>query len=317
MPRLQRRAVLGALAIPVVARAQERAITWVVPFAAGGITDSTSRVVAQRMAQALNQPIVVENRPGAGGTIGTESVARAAPDGLTVLYGTVGPLVVQPILNPGLRYALARDFAPIHGLGASPNMLVVPPARGWSTMADVVAAARARPDALSYGSSGVGTSLHLCGELLQAATGIRMVHVPYVNGAQGVADLIAGRLDLSFDFPLTAMPHVRDGRLRALAVTDTTRVPIAPDVPTTAEAGFPEVTLTSWAGLFAPAGTLTRIIARLAAATHEALRDPRVVEHFAGTATTLWADIDTEGLATLTRTDPPRMQALLARARPG
>jgi tripartite-type tricarboxylate transporter receptor subunit TctC len=314
MPPLRRRAVLGALALPLPAKAEERTITWVVPFAAGGITDSTSRVVAQRMAQALGQTIVVENRPGAGGTIGTESVARAAPDGLTVLYGTVGPLVVQPILNPGLRYALARDFAPIHGLGASPNMLVVPPTRGWRSMADVVAAARAQPDGLSFGSSGVGTSLHLCGELLQAATGIRMVHVPYVNGAQGVADLIAGRLDLMFDFPLTAMAHVKDGRLRALAVTDRARAPIAPDVPTTAEAGFPEVTLTSWAGLFAPGGTPAPIIARLAAATAEALRDPRVIAHFAGTATTLWAEIDTVKLAALMVSDPPRMQALLARA---
>ena len=314
MPSLRRRALLGALALPLPALAQERTITWVVPFAAGGITDSTSRVVAQRMAQALGQTIVVENRPGAGGTIGTESVARAAPDGLTVLYGTVGPLVVQPILNPGLRYALARDFAPIHGLGASPNMLVVPPARGWTGMADVVAAARAQPEGLSYGSSGVGTSLHLCGELLQAATGIRMVHVPYVNGAQGVADLVAGRLDLMFDFPLTAMPHVKDGRLRALAVTDSRRAPIAPDVPTTAEAGFPEVTLTSWAGLFAPGGTPAPVIARLAAATAEALHDPRVIEHFAGTATTLWADIDTAKLAALMVSDPPRMRALLAQA---
>jgi len=314
MPLLRRRALLGMLAVPCPALAQERTITWVVPFAAGGITDSTSRVVAQRMAQLLGQPIVVENRPGAGGTIGTESVARAAPDGLTVLYGTVGPLVVQAILNPGLRYALARDFAPIHGLGASPNMLVVPPMRPWTRMADMVEAARLRPESLSYGSSGIGTSLHLCGELLQAATGIRMVHVPYVNGAQGVADLIAGRLDLMFDFPLTAIPHIRDGRLRPLAVTDSRRAPIAPDVPTTAEAGFPEVTLTSWAGLFAPAGTPAATIARLAAATAEALRDPRVVEHFAGTATTLLADIDTARLAALMVSDPPRMQALLRRA---
>jgi len=251
----RRRLAAATLALPAnraSAAWPERPITWVVPFGPGTVTDSSSRVVSRRMSQLLGQPIVVENRAGASGTIGTEAVARAAPDGHTLLYGTVGTHAVQPLLNTNLRYDPVRDFQPVHGLGASPKMLVVPASRPWLTMADLVALARAHPDALTYGSSGVGTSLHLCAEMLIADAGLCALHAPYVNGTQAAADLMAGRIDFMFDFPITAKPHVRSERLRALAVTEVSHVSIAPDVPTTAEAGFPSVQLTSWAALFAP-----------------------------------------------------------------
>lgn len=289
----------------------ERAITWVVPFGAGSVTDGSSRVVAQRMSELLGQPIVVQNRPGASGTIGAEMVARSAPDGYTVLYGTVGTHAVQPVLNRELRYDPVRDFQPLHGLGASPNMLVVPVSQPWQSMADLVAYARSHPDKLTYASSGIGTSLHLCAEMLAAETGIRTVHVPYVNGTQAMTDLMAGRIDFMFDFPVTSMPHVKSGRLRALAVTDVTRVAAAPDVPTTAEAGFPRVQLTSWAALFAPANTPAPVAGRLAEACAAALRDPRVVDYYRNAGTALWADVDAERMRQLIVTDRERISRLL------
>ena len=316
----RRRLAATMLALPASrARASgpTRPITWVVPFGAGSITDSTSRVVAQRMSELLGQPIVVENRAGASGTIGTEAVARAAPDGHTLLYGTVGTHAVQPLLNPALRYDPVRDFLPVHGLGASPNMLVVPVSRPWHSMAELVAHARANPDALTYGSSGVGTSLHLCAEMLQADTGIRAVHAPYVNGTQAMADLMAGRIDFMFDFPVTSMPHVQGGRLRALAVTDAARVATAPQVPTTAEVGFPKVALTSWAALFAPARTPAPIITRLAAACAGALRDQRVVTYFRDSGSALWADAGADEIRQLVADDRERIRQLLQRAGTG
>lgn len=295
----------------------ERPITWVVPFGAGSVTDGSSRVVAQRMSELLGQPIVVQNRAGASGTIGAEMVARAAPDGYTVLYGTVGTHAVQPVLNPELRYDPVRDFQPLHGLGASPNMLVVPVSQPWQSMADLVAYARSHPDKLTYASSGIGTSLHLCAEMLAAETGIRIVHVPYVNGTQAMTDLMAGRIDFMFDFPVTAMPHVKSGRLRALAVTDVARVAAAPDVPTTAEAGFPRVQLTSWAALFAPAMTPAPIAARLAEACAAALRDPKVVDYYRNAGTALWADVDAARMKQLVVTDRERISRLLQSAGKG
>jgi tripartite-type tricarboxylate transporter receptor subunit TctC len=320
----RRRALLGVLAttavlplaLPRRSRAAawpDRAVVWVVPFGPGGITDTMSRTVAQHMARSLGRPVLVENRAGASGIIGAESVARAAPDGYTILYGTVGTQVVQPALNPAVRYDAGRDFGPVHGLGASPNMLVVPASRPWRDLAGLVAHARRHPGALNYGSSGIGTSPHLCAVLLEQQAGIEMTHVPYANGSQAVTDLIGGRLDLLFDFPISAMPHVREGRLRALGVTDTERPAIAPEVPTMAEAGVPGVELTSWAGLFVPARTPGAVVGRLAGAAAEALRDEQVATFFRGTATTLWPEMGPEQLGAFVAAEAKRIRELLTR----
>ncbi|MDN3567639.1 Bug family tripartite tricarboxylate transporter substrate binding protein [Paeniroseomonas aquatica] len=324
MVRIARRSLLAAtLATPGLAAAEapwpSRGITWVVPFAAGGITDSSSRVVAQRLSQILGQPVVVENRPGAGGTIGAEAVARAAPDGHTLLYGSQGPIAAAPALYPALRYDPKRDFVPVQGLGASPNMVVTSPGRPWRSMAELVAAARARPETLTYASTGVGTAPHLAVEMLQQVTGIRLIHAPYANGAQAVNDVIGGRVDVMWDYPMTSIPHVRDGRLRALAVTDPARVRLAPEVPTMAEAGIPEAEFLPWAGLFLPAATPGAIVARLAAGLREAMQDPRVQEFFDGTATVLWPEMGPERFKDFLAAEWPRIAALVARsgARPG
>jgi tripartite-type tricarboxylate transporter receptor subunit TctC len=318
MTRLARRALLAApalLAGPAAAQGfPTRPVTWVVPFAAGGITDTASRTLAQRMGQALGQPVVVENRPGAGGTIGAEAVARAAPDGHTMLYGSQGPMASAPAMFPNLRYHPQRDFAPVHGIGASPHLIVANPARPWRSLAELVAAARARPDGLTYASVGVGTSPHLAAETLQRAAGVSMVHAPYANGAQGLNDVIGGRVDLMWDYPLTSLPHVREGRLRALAVTDARRVALAPEVPTVAEAGVPGAELVPWAGLFVPARTPPHAVARLAAALREAMGDPQVRAFFDGTATVLWPEMGPEELRAFLAEETPRIADIIARS---
>jgi tripartite-type tricarboxylate transporter receptor subunit TctC len=320
MTQLARRALL--LAAPVLLRrpaaAQAgfptRPVTWVVPFAAGGITDTSARTLAQRMGQTLGRPVVVENRPGAGGTIGAEAVARGAPDGHTMLYGSQGPMASAPAMYPTLRYDPRRDLAPVHGIGASPHLIVAAPGRPWRTLAELVAAARARPDGLTYASVGVGTSPHLAAETLQRAAGVRMVHAPYANGTQGLNDVIGGRVDVMWDYPLTSLPHVREGRLRALAVTDARRVALAPEVPTVAEAGVPGAELVPWAGLFVPARTPPGAVSRLAAAMREAMGDPKVREFFDGTATVLWPEMGPEELRAFLDEELPRIAEIIARS---
>ncbi len=330
-PPRPRRAILaaaaaGALAMPRPGAAQgaaggfpSRPLTWVVPFAPGGITDAAARIIAIPLGRNLGQAVVVENRPGAGGTIGAESILRAAADGHTLLYGSQGPMAAAPALYRTLRYDPLRDFLPVHGLGAAPNLIVSPPARPWRTLGELVAAARRTPDALTFGSTGVGTAPHLGGELLQKITGIRMTHVPYANGSQALNDLIGGRLDVIWDYPVSSLAHVREGRLRALAVTDERRVPLAPEVPTILEAGLPEAVMLAWAGLFVARGTPPEAVARLAAATRAALDDPKVVEFFDGTATVLWPEMGTARFRDFLGSELPRIAALIERsgARPG
>jgi tripartite-type tricarboxylate transporter receptor subunit TctC len=328
MPATTRRRLFAAPALlPGLARAQgpaaeafpSRPLTWVVPFAPGGITDTSSRVVAQRLGQILGQSVVVENRPGAGGTIGAEAVARAPADGHTLLYGSQGPMAAASALYPALRYDPLRDFAPVQALGASPNLIICAPGKPWDSLAAMVAAARARPEGLTYGSTGIGTAPHLAAELLQQVAGIRLVHAPYANGAQAMNDAIGGRLDVFWDYPLTSIPHLRDGRLRALAVTDHQRVALAPEVPTVAEAGMPGAEMVAWAGIFVPVRTPAPVVARLEAAMRLALADARVREFFDGTATLLWPEMGAVQFEAFLRAEVPRIGGLIARAgaRPG
>jgi len=246
-------------------------ITWVVPFTPGGITDITSRMIARHVSTDLGQSVVVENRPGAGGAVGTEQVARAAPDGHTVLYGTQGTMAANPHLYRSLRYVPARDFVPVHGMFASPNIIVVPTARPYQTLADLVAYGKATPGRLSMASAGAGTATHLAGELMQVVTGVKMTHVPYKGSAPALTDLIGGRTDVMWDYAVSAGPHVRTGKLRGLAVTLNTRLTLLPDVPTTVEAGVEGIDTFSWSGLFLPAKTPAPIVARLTRAMEIAM----------------------------------------------
>jgi len=240
-----------------------RPVTWVVPFAAGGITDHTSRLIAKHLSADLGQSVVVENRPGAGGSVGSEQVARATADGHTVLYGTQGTMAANPHLFKSLRYQPLRDFVPVHGMFASPNVIVANPSRPFQTLAAVVSYGKANPGKLSMASAGPGTATHLAGELMQVVTGIKMTHIPYKGSAPALTDLIGGRTDVMFDYAVSAGPHVLAGKLRGLAVTQPQRLALLPEVPTTVEAGVEGIETFSWSGLFVAAKTPPAIVARL------------------------------------------------------
>jgi tripartite-type tricarboxylate transporter receptor subunit TctC len=283
---LTRRAVIAAPALlPLasgIARAQDaafpnRPIRLLVGFAPGGATDGAARAVAPRMSELLGQQVVIDNRGGAGGNIATEAAVRAAPDGHTILLGTIGPLVVNPIMDRSLPFDPLRDLAPIGTLVEAYGVLVVPAGRPWRTAGELVAEAKRRPGQLNWGYSGVGTSGHLSGLLLDRVAGIDTQGISYRGGAPLMSDLIAGRLDYAFSTAPTALPNVEAGRLRALAVPTPRRVRALPEVPTIAETGVPGYEVFSSYGLLAPRGTPAAAINRLNEAVRGALETPEVV----------------------------------------
>lgn len=261
----------GAATLPLAqtaARAQaypSRTITLVVPFSAGGATDVVARVVAKGLSERTRQSVVVDNRPGANGAIGSASVAKARPDGYTLVMGGVNTHAMNDSLIKPRPYNSARDFAPITLTALIPIAFVVNPQTPMATLQELVALARSKPRQLSYGSSGAGGPQHLAMELFKLAAGIDIVHVPYRGGAPQLNDLVAGHIPIgSIGLP-PALPHIETGRLRALAVTDAKRSVFLPNLPTVAESGFPNFEMSYWLGLFAPAGTPRDIVDRLAA----------------------------------------------------
>ena len=276
-----RRTTLAAgLGLSFSAQAQEawpqRAISLVVPFAPGGPVDNAARPVAEGLRRRLGHAVVVENRAGAGGLLGTRYVAQARPDGYTLLVGSPGPMIIAPAAGtPDVPDALVA-FAPIALIAESPQMLVVTPSLPVGTLAEFVAFARARPGALNMGSSGIGTTPHLAQELLGKLAGIRVEHVPYRGTGAAIPDLVAGKIEALFGDISAVLPLVEAGRLRALAITARERSPLAPLVPTTPEAGFPALLSRNWQALLAPAGTPHSVISRIATALMEALEDPTV-----------------------------------------
>ncbi|WP_295551510.1 tripartite tricarboxylate transporter substrate binding protein [uncultured Pseudacidovorax sp.] len=270
---------LGALGVAPLARAQaypQGPITLVVPFSAGSVVDQQARVIARVLASRLGQPIVIDNRAGVSGSLGAEVVARAAPDGYTLLIGTQGTQGTNSAIYKTIRYDPVKDFVAIHGLSGNATVLVVNPTLKIQSVAELVAYGKANPGKLNFGSGGKGTSGHLCLELLQNRTGARFTHVPYKSSSTALVDLVAGNLDAMFDFVQTSGPQIRSGKLRPLAVTRSPRMPSLPDVPTMAEAGFPGIESQSWGGLFAPAKTPPAIVQRLSDAVDETLRTPEV-----------------------------------------
>ena len=251
-------------------------IRLVVPFPAGGAIDIISRTVAAAAGKELGQPIVVENRPGAGGNIGTEVVARAKPDGYTLLAGTSATHGVNPALYPKIAYSATGDFVPVAYWGGVPNVLVVSKASGITSLEQLVAMAKKDPGKLSFGSAGNGTSLHLAGELFQRAAGVKLLHVPYKGGAPAETDLLGGSITMMFDTVAVSLPNLRAGKLVALAVAAPGRYFALPDVPTFAEKGFPAVESSTWTGLFAPKGTPAEVVGKLAAASVAAIKQPEV-----------------------------------------
>ena len=253
----------------------------VVPFAPGGNVDITARLVAPGLQQELGQPVIVENKPGAGGTIGADQVVKSPPDGYTLLMGSNSTFSVAPSLYTKIPYNPLKDFAPVISLAAAPFVLVTNPNVAAKDARALVALAKAEPRKLTMSSAGTGSSNHLVGELFQEISGARFTHVPYKGSGQALTDLMGGQVNLHFDQITSAASHIQGGKLRALLVTAPRRVPMLPDVPTAAEAGYPAFEATNVTGLIAPAGTPREVIERLNAAAQKVLAQPGVKAKFA------------------------------------
>jgi tripartite-type tricarboxylate transporter receptor subunit TctC len=274
----------GALGAP--AAFPDRPLHIVVPFAPGGGTDLVARLVAEGMGKDLGQPAIVDNKPGAGTIIGTDFVAKAPADGTTLVMATFAH-AVNPSLQAKLPFRPEKDFAPVALIGTSPNVLVVRPDRPYKTVRDIVAAAKAAPGKLTYGSFGNGTSAHLAGALFANLAKVDITHIPYKGSAPAITDLLGGQIDMMFTTVASVAQHISGGKLRAVAVTSAQRSPAWPDVPTIAEAGVPGYMAESWYGLYAPAATPAATIARLNAAVKQAVKSD-----------TFRSRVESEGLVT-------------------
>jgi tripartite-type tricarboxylate transporter receptor subunit TctC len=253
----------------------------VVPFAPGGSTDIVGRIMTQRLSERFKQPVVLDNRGGGGGNIGSDLVAKAQPDGYTLLIGTVGSLTINPTLYKRMPYDPLRDLTPVAYFGSTPNVLVVHPSLPVKSVRELIALARSKPGQLNYASAGTGGSVHLAAELFKSLAKVDMVHVPYKGSGPALIDLLGGQTQLMFSTMPPALPHVKSGRLRALGMTGTKRSLLLPDLPTIAEAGLPGYEITQWWGLLGPAGMPAAIVTRINTDVNAILQLPDVKERFA------------------------------------
>ncbi|MFN3416469.1 MAG: Bug family tripartite tricarboxylate transporter substrate binding protein [Caldimonas sp.] len=257
-------AVLAA-ALPVHAQDTwpSKPVKIVVPFAPGGTSDILARTLAEKLQGSLKQTIVIENKAGAGGVIGADSVAKSAPDGYTFLLGTIASHAINPALQPKIPYDALKDFAPVMLLGSISNVLLVGANQPYKSVADLIAAAKARPGSIAFGSAGTGSSQHMSGEAFKLLTGAELSHVPYRGSAPAIQDLIGGQIPASFETVTVALPHIQSGKVRALAVTSASRSRVLPDIPTLQEAGVAGFDVASWQAFYAPAGTPPAIVQRM------------------------------------------------------
>ena len=310
---MQRRTLmlaLGAAALPTV-RAQtapwpNKPIRYIVPFAAGGTTDILARVVGEKLGAVLGQTIVVDNKPGQGGSAGAGELARAAPDGYTIGGGTISSHAINASLYDKLPYDPITSFEPITLYATQPNVLLVHPSVPANNVREMIALLKAQPEKYSFGSAGNGTSQHISGELFKTLAGVKMQHIPYRGSGQMIPELLGGTLPVAFDNIATALPHMKAGKLRALAVTTAQRSGAAPDVPTMAEAGLPGYELSSWQAVFAPAGTPKAIVDRLYTEIAKILKQPDVAKRLTDLGLDL-SGMPPAELAALIKADVPRL----------
>jgi tripartite-type tricarboxylate transporter receptor subunit TctC len=273
--------VAAFIALPSTLHAQAwpaKPVRWIVPYAAGGSADTRARQISQELTKMWGQPIIIENKPGAGAVPGTDFITKAAPDGYTIGMGNLAPLAVNPSLYKSLPYDVVKDVAPIVLLERGPLVLMVNLSLPVKSLAELTALAKAKPGTLSFASSGNGGSHHLSGEMYKAMAGIDIIHVPYKGGAPAASDLIGGHVSMMFELMYSAMPALKSGKVRPIAVTSAQRLAVLPDVPTMAEAGLPGFESSNWQGIIAPAATPRAIVNRINTDTNKVLGMPEVRE---------------------------------------
>lgn len=296
-----------AVALPAVAQTYPaRPIRLIVPYPAGGYYDLVARVISQRWGAVQPQPMVVENRAGANGIIASEAVAKAAPDGYTLILGGVGPHGINPALYPKLPYDAVRDFEPVIAVSSQPNVFVVHPSFPANTVEDFVTLARAKPGEIAYASNGSGSSNHLCVEMFASAIGIKLNHIPFKGASPAVTATLSGQPAVHFGTPTDLIPLMKAGKLRGVATTGERRAPALKDLPTIAEQGIPGYACFSWSGLFAPAGTPRETVAKLNAEVNKMFESPEVRERIAPGGTGEIIGGSPEALATLVSTEIAR-----------
>src|SRR6184192_564347 len=301
--------LLALLFICGLASAQDypaKPVRMVVGFPPGGGTDVVARILQPGLSELLGQPIVIDNRPGATGTVAAGQVAKSAPDGYTIMMGHVSVNAIAPSLFANLPYDVNRDFAPIALAAAVPHLVVVHPSVPVTSLKELVAYLKAQPGKLTFPSAGNGSMPHLAGEVFQSLAGVELVHVPYKGSGQSMQDLLGGQHVVAFDTMPASAPHVRSGRLRALAVSSAGRLPAFPDVPTAEEAGLPGYRITTWYGVFAPAGTPAAIVRRLHADTVKAMQSPETRSKLEGIGADGTVSRSPEEFAALVRADTAR-----------
>ncbi|WP_066271336.1 tripartite tricarboxylate transporter substrate binding protein [Hydrogenophaga palleronii] len=274
---------LGALAAPAGALAQSypnKLVRIVVPFPPGGSTDLLARKLGEKLGTTWKQTVLVDNRPGAGGTVGADHVSKSEPDGYTLLLGVTGSNGIAGALYPNLPYDVVKGFTPVTAVVSAPLLIVKNPNLPAKTLPELIAAARARPGSITYGSAGSGTSMHLTGEMFKLATKASLLHIPYRGSAGALSDLMGGQIDLMFGDILVVQPQIAAGKLVPIAVTSKERHPLYPNVPTVAESGYPGFEALSWQGLFAPPGTPAAVVERLNKDVNAALASPDIQDYF-------------------------------------
>ncbi|MFW5330030.1 Bug family tripartite tricarboxylate transporter substrate binding protein [Hydrogenophaga sp. ZJX-1] len=306
---------LGSLAFGAVLAADapwpDHPIKLIVPFTAGGVTDNTSRLLAKLLEPHVGQPVIVENRPGAGGSIGVEAAARQAPDGYTMVYGTQGTQGANLALYKKVGYDPVADFVPVHGISESPLVLVINPNRPFKTVPELIAYAKANPGKLNYGSAGAGTGTHLTAEMFQVVSGTKMTHVAYKGSSPALTDLMAGSIDVMFDYPAIVLPLVNGKKLTALAVTAKKRLTSAPDVPVISEFGLAGAESSSWGAVFMPAKTPPAIVKKMADAIEKAMVEPEMVKNNQKYGSIPMTDMRDEKLGDFVKTEMVRWRELV------
>jgi tripartite-type tricarboxylate transporter receptor subunit TctC len=305
--------LLGAVSSVALAAFPEKPLRMIVPFPAGGAADLMARGMALRLSEELGQQVVIDNRGGAGGSTAAEAAAKSAPDGYTLFFGTMGTHAINPALYPKLRYDPLKDFEAISLTHVTPRVLVVGPSVKARSIAELVALAKAKPGSLSYGSAGNGSSSHLSGALFESMAGVDMLHVPYKGSAPLLVDVLAGRIDMTFDSYTVYEDHIRSGRVHALGVTSKARLKALPNVPTIDEAGLKGYDVSNWLGLFAPAGTPVPVLTTIHAALGRAMATPALRQQLSalGIEPTFGSR---EEFTSLIRSELPKWAAIVKRA---